>query len=325
MMMTLTLDEVREIRFPMARRPNEGYRANEVDEFVDRVLDTFTQMNADSERTQAQLAALKEDNGSRGAGDSEQLRAEIARLQQENAALREQGQRPEQGERPAPSVDTAELDNLRQANAELERRNAELARQLEEAQNRPAPVAPLAAVPSPSDEAPKLERLVVNTSAEASPAVIRLVQLATEQAESVVTEAEAEAESKRQAAEAAAEQTTKDAEQRAAQIEADAKAEAERLRSEAKAEYEKVTTDAKNRRQEVFTTLENEREQFAAKIDALKKWESSYRGNLTQHLRNQADALENETMVPSDAPALLGDERTSSATPRLDALLADKA
>ena len=57
--MTLTLDEVRRIRFPMARRPGDGYRAAEVDDFVDRVDATFAAMTDESERLKAQLEALK--------------------------------------------------------------------------------------------------------------------------------------------------------------------------------------------------------------------------------------------------------------------------
>ena len=36
--MTLTLEEVRKVRFPMVKRPGEGYRAIEVDDFVDKVI-----------------------------------------------------------------------------------------------------------------------------------------------------------------------------------------------------------------------------------------------------------------------------------------------
>lgn len=36
--MNMTIDEVRDIRFPIARSRGEGYRALEVDEFVDEVL-----------------------------------------------------------------------------------------------------------------------------------------------------------------------------------------------------------------------------------------------------------------------------------------------
>ena len=39
--MTLTLEEVRKVRFPMVKRPGEGYRAIEVDDFVDKVEAAF--------------------------------------------------------------------------------------------------------------------------------------------------------------------------------------------------------------------------------------------------------------------------------------------
>ena len=43
--MTLSLDEVRNIRFPMARKPNEdGYRASAVDNFMDKLEISYAQL-----------------------------------------------------------------------------------------------------------------------------------------------------------------------------------------------------------------------------------------------------------------------------------------
>lgn len=326
--MTLTLEEVKNIRFPMARRPNEGYRANEVDDFVDRAVDTFQSMADENERLKAQLDAVSADQGARGGDDQQvaQLRAELERLQKENNSLREAAAA---GQQAGSGVDEGELNRLRQANAELEQKAGDLGRQLSAAQ------AAQVAQPSVGVQNAKLERLVVTTSAEASPAVIRLVQLATEQAESVVSEAESTARTKRAEAERAAEETTKAAQERAAKIDTDAKQNAERLTTEARNQAERVTSEAKSnadqvnvdaskRREELFSTLETERDHFVGKIDELKAWEANYRTSLTEHLRKQAEAVESSKLAPKDAPALVDGDRSASATPRLDALLADK-
>mgnify|MGYP002721463177 CR=1 FL=1 len=94
--MTLTLDEVRRIRFPMARRPGDGYRAAEVDDFVDRVDATFAAMTDESERLKAQLEALKssddrsqyDEADSELAEENERLKAQ---LEEARAAQRSRG------------------------------------------------------------------------------------------------------------------------------------------------------------------------------------------------------------------------------------------
>ena len=57
--MTLSLSEVQAIRFPIARRGTDGYRAAEVDDFVDKVVDTFTVLADDNERLKATVEALQ--------------------------------------------------------------------------------------------------------------------------------------------------------------------------------------------------------------------------------------------------------------------------
>lgn len=48
--MTLTLEEVRKVRFPMVKRPGEGYRAIEVDDFVDKVEAAFMTLTDEKDR-----------------------------------------------------------------------------------------------------------------------------------------------------------------------------------------------------------------------------------------------------------------------------------
>lgn len=305
--MTLSLSEVRAIRFPIARRGTDGYRAGEVDDFVDKVDITFTSILEENDRLKAQLEALKSDTAQTG-GDpaaENELRTEVDRLKAELAEVRQT----------APVAQGSDDSELR---AELERlrsRERQLTGELQQARQQPAAV---------SSTAGDVERIEVTTSGQASPVVIRLVQLATEQAENLIQEAESEAIRKRQDAERGADETTAAARAEAERIEAAAKEEADRLAREAQNHAQQVETDANSRRSELFSTLEREREDFEAKVDRLRDFESSYRSSLIDHLRKQADAVEGDLLEPSDAPALLGDERGKSATPRLDALLADK-
>ncbi|MDR2619791.1 MAG: DivIVA domain-containing protein, partial [Propionibacteriaceae bacterium] len=87
--MTLTVDEVRNIRFPMVRQPNEdGYRASAVDNFIDRLEVSYATIVDENEQLKANLA--KADTGADAAfkAAQERLSAEIARLQAENNELR---------------------------------------------------------------------------------------------------------------------------------------------------------------------------------------------------------------------------------------------
>ena len=55
--MTLPLDEIRNIRFPMARKPQEdGYRASAVDNFIDRVEISYQKLIEDNDSLRAQVA-----------------------------------------------------------------------------------------------------------------------------------------------------------------------------------------------------------------------------------------------------------------------------
>lgn len=309
--MTLSISEVRAIRFPIARRGTDGYRAGEVDDFVDKVDITFTSILEENDRLKAQLDALKNDsaNGGGEAPADSELSAEVERLKAELEDARQNSA--------APVVQAADDSELRAELERLRNRERQLTTELQQARQQPAAVA--------STTSGNVERVEVTTSEQASPVVIRLVQLASEQAENLLQEAEAESVRKRQESEREADETTAAARAEAERIENAAKEEADRLNREAQAHAEQVNIDANNRRSEVFNALERERDEFQGKVDRLRGFENSYRGTLIEHLRKQADAVEGDHLEPHEIPSLLGDERGKSATPRLDALLADKA
>ena len=125
--MSLSLDDVRNIKFRMAKR--SGYEVLDVDEFVDQVEEAFAQLQEENGNLKRQVDALKS-SGSAGGADTSEAAA-------------------------APSPPAAKA---------------------------PAPQASESSAP-----------IVVTTSKEASAAVVRLVELSTDQAEQLVTEAEAEA------------------------------------------------------------------------------------------------------------------------------------
>ncbi len=190
------------------------------------------------------------------------------------------------------------------------------------------------------------ERLIVTTSAEASRAAQRLVQMA----EKVVTEAEDDADKIREDARREAHQITTDARTRAERSESEARVLADRVSAEAKARADQMDRELANRRTELFSRLESERDQLNDSVQKLRDFESTYRTNITNHLKGQLSTLdETATFEPEDRPDGLpaADDRSAqnqgpraepspadedddddktvrlTSTPRLDALLGD--
>ena len=273
--MTLSLDDVRNKRFRMARK--SGYEVLEVDEFVDEVEATFEQLFEENQNLKKQVEALKATG------------------------------RPATQDAPAAT---------------------------------PAP----AAVSAPPVDSRPTERIVVTTGKEASTAVVRLVELSTEQAERLAAEAKAEAAQIREQANAAAAEVTSEAQARAEKVEAEARGRSESLERE-----------IEDRRSHLVGELEEQRDALTATVLALRDFEATYRANLTRHLQSQIEALESGSEQPADPPAALADASAArdgasaqdgpapqadggtpdasagdsaaggqSETPRLDALLGDQ-
>lgn len=283
--MSLSLDDVRNRRFRMARK--SGYEVLEVDEFVDEVEETFAQLVEENLNLKKQVESLRSS-----------------------------------GPQAAPPVVQPSVS----------------ARQAPEA----AP-APTFAVPG---------AVMVTTSKEASSAVVRLVELSTEQAERLVEEATAEADNIRLEANRSAEQVTTDARTGAERVESEARVRAERIQADAAGRAEKLGLEIETRRAHLVGDLEKQRDGLVTTVSALREFEAAYRSNLTSHLRHQIESLESGNDEPADTPAVLGvdpaggsppsssdaqpvtstgrDEAQSvasgsdSETPRLDALLGDQ-
>lgn len=286
--MTLTLDDVRNMKFRIARR--SGYEVLDVDQFVDRVEEAFAQ--------------LTEEN--------QQLKQEVAELR-------------------------------RAAEAAAADRPAEPAAPAEPA---PAPVAwtPPAPAPQPAPAVSQGDQIVVRTADDASPAVVRLVQLATEQSERLVDEAREESDQILTQARQEATSITGAARTQAERLESEARLTADRLRNEAQNRATAFEEELRNRRRDTFQAMESERDQLRESVAKLRSFEQTFRSNLTDHLQAQIKTLAGSRFEPSETPALLtpapdedqrGSRRGESGapaqtgqgnehrteTPRLDALL----
>jgi DivIVA domain-containing protein len=281
--MTLSLDDVRNKRFRMARK--SGYEVIEVDEFVDEVEETFAQLFEENQNLKRQVESLK-------------------------------------SAPPAPAAATPPSMPAQQP--------------------RPAP-----AVPPPSSGP-----IVVTTGKDASAAVVRLVELSTEQAERLVNEATEDANRIREEANRIAHQVTTDARTRAERVESEARVNAERLQADAQTRIQRIEKEIESRRGEMFGDLQKQREDLTKTVVALRTFEANYRRNLTNHIRSQIETLETVRLEPADAPEVIrsaGPEQSSSnkngvplregaprddtptmgggqatETPRLDALLGDQ-
>jgi len=269
--MTLSLDDVRNKRFRMARK--SGYEVLEVDNFVDEVEESFAQ------------------------------------LLEENQNLRKQ------------------VESLR-------------SRETSAAAPAPAPV------DAPAREGAPQTAIVVTTSKEASAAVVRLVELSTEQAERLVAEATADAVRIREEANQTAEQVTTDARAQAQRVESEALVHAERVNNDAVARAEELDRQIEERRRELIEGLEQERDSLNTAVNDLRSFEAAYRMNLTSHLRSQIELIEAGRAEPGEVPPLaaphqpqarstdhvdnrsdegdLDEGDSHSDTPRLDALLGDQ-
>ncbi len=320
--MTLTLEQVRQTRFHLARR--NGYEPVDVDNFVDKVEATLSQLTEENDTLRQQVDALSSSEPSNifvptPVADNDNLRHELDARQGELDGVR--------GE-----VD-ALRGQLQSKDDEVERLRAELAARTRELE---AVRSELSRLQPAEGEGPKasVDNIVVTSAADASPAVARLLQMATEQSERLVGESQVEAQ--RLVADARAEaenvidnanrkshETLTDARTRADRIESEARVNAERVTADALSRAEAVNADAENHRKELFTRLESERDALRARVEKLRGFESTYRANLTRQLQSQIKVLEEAVLEPEDTPDLLNEPGETSATPRLDALLGD--
>lgn len=271
--MSLTLNEVRNIKFRMAKR--SGYEVLDVDEFVDHVEEGLIQLLEENENLKRQLGSVQSGQGPQS-GQGSEGSAE---------GSEHHADQPNHGSAPTDAVDES---------------------------TSPAGSVPAASTqqhePSEGGQASQeagAEKIVVTTSREASTAVVRLVQLSTEQAEKLVEEAEEEAGEIRDEANRNAHQVTTDARTRAERIESEARVNAERVRSDSEGRASQLDQDTDSRRRDLFSGLEKERDQLSGAVADLRQFEAQYRQNLTAHLQSQLEVVGGHHGEPDAVPALL--------------------
>ena len=181
--------------------------------------------------------------------------------------------------------DMGEVDQfLDQVEAELERllkENGDFRSKLADARSAqgeplPAPTAEVAEKPEaekPEAEKPEvapLETIKVVTAAEASGAALRLLELATRNADEVVAEAKEEAE----------------------QIVVAARSQADTLDREARTRAQHVDAEAEAKRSELLGDMERERTRLDSEVDTLRAFEREYRSRLKSYFTEQLQALD---------------------------------
>jgi DivIVA domain-containing protein len=121
----------------------------------------------------------------------------------------------------------------------------------------------------------------VTTGAEASAAVTRLLEIATANAEQLVTEAQAQAIRLLDEAKASVES-----------LESETLARVERMEADARTRSEKLDAETTERRQQVFGQLEEEKETLARSMQELRDLEADYRRHLRAYFEAQIKVLE---------------------------------
>ena len=378
--MTLTVDEVRNIRFPMARQPNEdGYRASAVDNFIDRLEVSYAQIVDENQRLKAsgggggdenlrrQLDALSQERDELGRqradlqgrlvdmqnrlaaasqgdpGQQAAMRAHIDELTRANQDLQARLAAAPQGDpgqaaamqgrieelmranqdlrsqlSAMPSGAAEQLSHVSEENASLRSHTAVLESQVRDLQQRLAtqPAANVGVIEGDT------RRIVVTTSAEASPAVVLLVQQTLQQVQVLMDNAKREIDQHRAEAEIEARRLVETATQQASELsrraqtdadslKADATVTADRVIAEARSRASAIDTEAAERRTQIFGQLEHEKDQLSARIGQLRDFESQYRSSMTSHLQRQLDSLREIEFAPSSRPEMLESNRSS--------------
>lgn len=296
--MILTLEQVRESKFHLARR--NGYEPADVDTFVDQVEETLIALNEELDTLRKRAGAEGADAFPSAADRDAEISGYKGRIEQLEQQLAERGEpdAPAAGTPVpppavvAPQADTAELDRLREQLAAKEAEVAHLREQLDAAN-------------ADAGREGRVERVVVTAAPEASTAVARMIEISTRNLEENATRAEADAE-----------QLRSDARREADEVRTSAQAEADRLLTEAKqrreqldAEHEerKAATEAElaERRSTLMGQLDAEHADLRSKIDGLSAYEADYRERVRQHLTERLEHLDSVTLTPAERPVLL--------------------
>ena len=147
------------------------------------------------------------------------------------------------------------------------------------------------------------EEIKVVTAAEASKAALRLLELATNNADAVLAEAKEEAV-----------QIVDTARTDAERLESETKANAERLEAETKAKTDKLEEEARNRagnldseteakRAELLGDMQRERTRLDGEVENLRAFEREYRSRLKSYFTQQLQSLDSSVNEGGENPS----------------------
>ena len=222
-------------------RLREGYDMGEVDAFLDEV--------------EAELERLLKEN--------DDLRSKLSATDGGTSAIAMPGKAPDKAPEKA-------AEKAPEKAAELTPEKAE-----EKPTDKPAETKPAAAATSAT------EQIKVYTAAEASSAATRLLELATRNADEVVTEAIQEAE-----------QIVGAARTEAERLEAETKSKADKVEHEARARAQNLDSEVDGKRREMLGDLEREKRRLDTEVEDLRGFEREYRSRLKSYFTEQLQALE---------------------------------
>ena len=221
----------------------------------------------------------------------DEVEAELARLTRDNNDLRAKVTSAQGG---APSTAGAVMKRHSSDTGERPAKSAAVAPEPPPAAAKPelTPAEPTASAPA--------ETIQVHTVSDASGAAVRLLEIATRNADELVTEAKNDAE----------------------QIVVDARTSAEQVESDARTRSDVLDSETEERRKQLIGDLDKEKEKLNGEVEALRAFEREYRSRLKSYFSQQLAALDGDgeggELNSNDhqttrTDALLGDEQQSQS------------
>jgi DivIVA domain-containing protein len=263
--MPLTPEDVSNKRFTPVRL-REGYDMGEVDQFLDEVEAELVRLTSENEDLRRQLTA---------AGHGDGLPSTPVTDSTGSAPTSPDGTSAEAATPDATSATPADVTS-----------------------DTAPPTGGTEPVVTATSTTPP-ETLKITTASEASSAAVRLLEIATRNADELVDEARAEAERR----------------------EAESRATAERVEAAAQSRAQALDAETEERRQQLLGALETEKQALNGEIENLRSFEREYRSRLKSYFEQQLDALNNGGDGTRPAQPENAAEPPSSGPGRLQSLL----
>jgi DivIVA domain-containing protein len=149
---------------------------------------------------------------------------------------------------------------------------------------------------------------------EASSAAARLLEIATRNADELVSEAQERSE-----------QLLATTRSECERLEAETKEKAQRLEGDARSRSEELDRQTAERRAQLSAALERDRETLSQQVEELRGFEREYRSRLKAYFEQQLAALDGESDgAPTSTPLAPAAATAPAPPPRLSSLLAEE-